>query len=149
MTKPKFPIITVYKDFPELVLSEIELEKSNALAVLKLKNVKAYDAEGIKWRYDLKSEQVKNNFWTRLTANTFYNPTVQTQPIWTKMDSYTIEEIQVKLKECINKDDDLLTQFIGSEELIRAIDKAKDFKDLCSILQKLTIDPLEYEEQKI
>ena len=148
MTKPHFPIITIYKDFPEISLSERELESVNLLAVLKVKNVMTFDKEGVKWSYDLRSNQVKDNLWTRLAANTFYNPMVQAQLIWTKVDRYTMAELRETLKECVNKDDDLLTQFMEPAELKSEIDKAQNFQDLCSALKKAEVDPVDYGEQK-
>ena len=62
MTKPKFPIITVYKDYLEVILGEAELETANALAVKKVKNAFAYDVKGINCTYDFTSEQIKKQF---------------------------------------------------------------------------------------
>lgn len=140
MNKPHYPIITIYKDLPEVSLSERELETVNLLSVLKVKDVMAFDKEGFKWRYNLSSNQVKDNLWTRLAANTFYNPIVQAQLIWTKLDRYSMTELKEMLKECVNKDDDLLTQYMAPDELKSEIDKAQNFQYLCSLLKKAEID---------
>ncbi|MEZ4739387.1 MAG: hypothetical protein R2818_08520 [Flavobacteriales bacterium] len=110
---------------------------------MKVKNVLAFDKEGVKWRYDLSSFQVKDNLWTRLAANTFYNPMVQAQLIWTQLDRFALTELKEMLKDCVNKDDDLLTQFTAPDVLISEIDQAQNFQDLCSLLKKAEVDPIE------
>ncbi|WP_461442378.1 hypothetical protein [Maribacter sp.] len=50
------------------------------------------------------------------------------------MDKYTLEELKKEISDCIDDDDDILTQFIESDDLRKEISDSELFE---SIVQKL------------
>ncbi|GAB5471903.1 MAG: hypothetical protein Mars2KO_00020 [Maribacter sp.] len=77
---------------------------------------------------------MSDKFLTRFLANTFYNPIVDIKTNWTLMDKYTLEELKKEISDCIDDDDDILTQFIESDDLRKEISDSELFE---SIVQKL------------
>jgi hypothetical protein len=144
--KPKFPIISIYNDAVDLIPDETFLEKAKVLGILKgnLDSI-VFDSNEKKWTYKLNADKVTDNFMTRFLANTFYNPTVNVIPEWKMIGVYEIDEIKKELIKCIEKDDDILTQFIGSEEIKNYINKVNSFDAIYNVLHKYVF---EYNEEE-
>lgn len=139
--KPKFPIILIYNNAVDIIPNETYLNRAKVLGVLKgNSNSTAFDSDGRKWKFKLTSEKINDNLITRFLANTFYNPTVDVIPEWKKINSFEIEEIKSKLITCIEKDDDILTQFIDSDEIKNYINKAETFDEIYNILVKFVFN---------
>jgi len=138
---PKFPIISFYNKAVEIIPDEMHLSKATVLGVLKGKNNSlAYDSCGIKWKYELTSTKVKDNFVIRLLAKTIYNPIVKVQPIWSRMDKYELQELKMILLEYIDKDDDILTQFVSPEKLKQVINNSTLFNEIYNALKKFVFE---------
>jgi hypothetical protein len=137
MKGPKFPIISIYNNSLNIISSEMELTHATVIGIIKGSvDSFAFDTDGNKWNYYLKSDRVKDNFRTRLLANTIYNPVVNVIPQWNKTGSYHINELKDVIKRQINQDDDILTQFVEPETLKQAIDNSNSFEEICKTLNK-------------
>ena len=134
---PNFPIIIFYNNSIDLLLSENKLYHARLLGILKGNlNSIAYDSEGNKWDLKLFSEKVKNNFFIRFLAYTFYNPKISVIPKWNFLENYDLIEIKKQIITLIENDDDIYTQFVTAEELRKLIENANNFKQIFDILLK-------------
>ncbi|WP_306640165.1 hypothetical protein [Sanyastnella coralliicola] len=138
---PQFPIISVYNDGIEIFEDESHLASATVLAVLKgEKDSKAYDGNGKKWNYKLVSSKVKDNFLTRVLANTVYNPIVKVHPKWSKSSDFDIHELKTIVQHCIDNDDDVLTQFVDAKTLKQHIANSPAFEDVYNVLKKYSFE---------
>ena len=143
---PKFPIIMLSHYSVVIIPSLGYLRRSTVLGVLKgMDGNVTFDADGQKWKCELVSNRVKNTFITRLLANTFYNPQVDVQYNWDKIGQYSLAELQSDLNVCIDKDDDLLTQFVEGDILKKAINRADTIEEIHITLNKYVFDANEEE----
>ncbi|MGG9962316.1 hypothetical protein [Ferruginibacter sp. SUN106] len=155
MTQPAFPLICITKDKGlDLVPTEIYFSKvaTSALADTSVyQDTFLFDKNGNVWTYQQVSDKFKNNFITKFLAKTFYNPILDAKVIWTNVGTYQIKDIQNKLKCCVDKDDDIITQFAEADVIKSSLDQATTFADILKVLNKYVFDPNEqelWEEQK-
>ncbi|MDI9256868.1 hypothetical protein [Flavobacterium sedimenticola] len=135
--KPNFPIIIIYNDALDLIPAEENLYQASLLGVLNgNSNSKAYDNEGNIWELKLISEKVKDNFFTRLLANTVYNPKINVTPEWKLLEKYKLVELKSFIKKLIENDNDFYTQFVDEKILNEHIENAKSLKEVYEILLK-------------
>ena len=97
--------------------------------------VRYYDENGIIWKASKISSEYPNNIWTRFLAYTIYNPTIKVDVNWSK-ESYKLEALKNDIKFQIDKDDDILTQFVEGEIIKQAIDNCVSFEEIIHILNK-------------
>jgi hypothetical protein len=137
MNTPEFPIISIYNHSLDLILVEKELTTATVLGIIKGgADTFAFDCAGNKWTYKLKTDKVNDNFWTRLLANTFYNPVVNVIPEWTILGKYDNEELKGTIINLVDKDDDILTQFVEAETLKVEINKCTSFEEIYAALNE-------------
>jgi hypothetical protein len=152
MTNPGFPLICISKDNSMFIIQdEKSLSKVSTSALVDktfFKDNYSYDSNGIKWTYELVSDKFKDNFMTRLLAKTFYNPLLDARIIWTQINSYELQELKNKLKLCLDKDDDILTQFETSDIINLAISKANTYDKIMAVLNKYIFEVNEEELYK-
>lgn len=133
--KPNFPVILIYNRALDLIPDEENLTKTSLYGFLKDKsNSKAYDNQGKLWELKLHSEKFRDDFITRILANTIYNPKIKVTPKWNVSREYNLIELKSIIKKLIENDDDIFTQFIEAEILIRYVDDAKTFQEIYKIL---------------
>ena len=144
---PRFPIISIFNNALEIIQNESQLTSATVLGVLKGNNNSlAYDINGDKWTYELISDNVKNNFLTRLLANTFYNPSIKVYPKWFKIEKYKLHELKIEINKCVDRDDDILTQYIESDRLKQAINNSSSFDE---VFQNLNMYVFNVDEQEL
>jgi hypothetical protein len=140
MTQPAFPLICISSDSGiDLIPSELSFSKVSTLALTDrtyFDQVFLFDRDGKKWTYRQVSENFKNNWLTKTLAKTFYNPTLEVKVIWTFKETYALNELKDDLKDCVNKDDDIITQFVEADVIKSTIDDAKTFDDILDVLNK-------------
>ena len=73
---------------------------------------------------------------TRILARTVYNPMLEARVIWTKESAYQLGDLKNVLKHCVDKDDDIITQYEEAFVIKSAIDKSDSFAALVAILNK-------------
>ena len=88
--------------------------------------------------------QIENSFFrdflTRLLAYTIYNPTVAVIPKWKLISEFELNEIKLELIKCVDDDDDILTQFIDSDQIKNHINTAESFEIIYNILLKYVFE---------
>lgn len=138
MDKPIFPLIDIYDSyFVDLVPAEASLTKAPATEILTEDNHSdLYDAEGNVWHYRLISKEVKDTFLSRLFAYFVDDSKHNAMPVWTRVREYHIEDLKDVLKDCVDKDEDLLTQHEEAEIIKQEISIAFSFNDLVDTLNK-------------
>ena len=132
--KPDFPIIVFYEEVIDLISAEKKLFNATILAVLKCSLNVVYDSNFNIWKYELKSERIKNNLFTKFLSNTLYNPIIPVKPIWTFIESSNIQSLKNKINVAIDKDDDILTQFVQADKLKKQISNTNSFKNIYQVL---------------
>ncbi len=102
-----------------------------------------YDADGRKWQPGEVQSAFRDSWWTRLLANTIYNPQVKVNVIWNEPQTYTLTELKRTYSDAVDKDDDILTQFVEPEELKKRILAATSFEQLVQVYKWMETDQTE------
>lgn len=92
-----------------------------------------YDGEGQKWQAKGIDSIYKRNWWTILLANTVCNPVINVSVLWGEPKTYVFEELKRAYIKAVEKDDDILTQFVEANELKTRISSAQSFRELTEI----------------
>jgi hypothetical protein len=89
-----------------------------------------FDAVGKKWRASGVRSRWKKSWWLTLLANTVFNPRVDIEVLWRDPEPYTLEDLKLIYTKAVDRDDDILTQFIEADVLKRKIAEAQSFENL-------------------
>ncbi len=146
--KPKFPIITIYKlQGLEIINDDIALRNVSTLSFLSQSKAeyKIYDSNGKIWTLEFINNHIKTNFITRFLANTFYNPIVKVDLEWEEKGVYNLNKLKNDIYICIDKDDDILTQYEEASVIKNAISNSNTFDDILFTLNKYIFDVNEEE----
>jgi hypothetical protein len=144
MKQPTFPLIYISENESlDLILSEESFSIVSTLALINTTNfekVILFDKGYQKWTYKQIADSFKNNWWTKLLAKTFYNPMLNAKVIWTLIGEYNLGELKNIVQVCIEKDDDIITQYKEAEVISNSIDKAETFEDILKVLNKFVFE---------
>ena len=141
MSVPAFPLIVADDRHGVQIVDEDIGQRANVLGVLtRDPNGVEYDSAGTKWKKIVSSPDVRDTWMTRLLARTIYNPIVPVEVKWVSLGSYTIQELVHAIHEQIDKDDDILTQFVDADTIKAGIDAARSFQDLVVALNKYVFE---------
>ena len=148
---PPFPLIVITGKHLDIVKEEHLLKQASLLWLSKgtVSETLYFDGFSKLWKSRIKPETFKPTLLKRLLAETFYNPVLQIDRVWTQADTYTIDKLKELIIQCINEDDDILTQFIEADNLKARIQDCQDFFDIIGVLTRYVFDPDEeriYEE---
>lgn len=137
MSEPIFPLILISKsDFVEILHRKGVFTNASVSRINKDFGDICYDCTGIEWHYVLDPESsVKISFWKRI-----FNLKVLVIAIFTKSGEYDLEELKLKLEICVDKDDDILTQYEEPDIIKAAIKKSVSFSEILSVLNKYVFD---------
>jgi hypothetical protein len=140
---PTLPLIAICKDVIEIIDGSYPLDKTNLLGLLQYSTNEClyYDKEGKVWSSTISSEKHKPTFLNKVLANTFYNPSIAIQRSWTQQRRYELHELKDSICRCIDKDDDILTQFIEAGILKGKVGSCADFAGLISTLLMYVFQP--------
>jgi len=106
---------------------------------LNTKRWVGYDSAGGQWRVAPSSFPYKDEWWTRLLANTIYNPRFEAELHWEASGMYSFEELQASICCLVDGDDDVLTQFIEGDRIKAAVRACKTFDELLGKLKSMKI----------
>ncbi len=70
-----------------------------------------------------------------MLVNTIYNPKINVTVLWGEPKTYVLEELKTAYIKAVEKDDDILTQFVEAKELKNKISDAQSFGELIEIYQ--------------
>ena len=98
------------------------------------KGVKLYHRNGYRYQVEKATPEGELPPLSKLMAATIHNPTFNVAYEYQSTGFYQLDDLKQALRDAVNKDDDVLTQFHEAEELIAQIDAAKSFDDLVNML---------------
>lgn len=104
-----------------------------------------YDAEGRKWQAKGIDSRYRRTWWTLLLANTVYNPRITVTLVWREPKTYALEELKLVYSKAVDKDDDILTQFVEARELKKKISEAESFVNLVEVYRWMETDHIHEE----
>lgn len=99
----------------------------------------AYDRSGSRWRVKKVVAPYRVNRWTKVLAATVFNPRVPVELHWERIASYEYHELQRAIILAVKNDDDVLTQFLSSERLVKVVSLADSFDRIVSKLHKYRV----------
>ena len=102
-----------------------------------------YDSQGRKWQAKGIESPYRRSWWTVLLANTVYNPRIAVTLLWRESEPYSLEELRLAYAKAVDKDDDILTQFVESDELKKRISEAQSFDELVEVYRWMETDHYE------
>lgn len=138
--KPKLPLISIYKNRGIEIIDNETIKyfhRANAYNLIQdYSDAEMYSNELEKWNLEQKTDKFKNTKWNRFLAKTIYNPSFNVSLSWKKIDNYKLDELKTKIINCIEKDDDILTQFVEADFFISKIENSINFSQLVDNLNK-------------
>lgn len=140
---PSLPLIAIYTDCCLVIVeSQNWLAKSTlyAFSRYKTENCLYYDLSGGLWRLALDSAKYSPSPLSRLIS-VFYNPSFQVKLHWQYMGHFTLEDLKERIFYCIDHDDDVLTQFIGSKTLKSKLAQCNTFDQVIRVLNDCVFKP--------
>jgi len=99
-----------------------------------------YDSQGHQWRAKGIESSYRRSWWTVLLANTVYNPRITVTVVWRVPKPYRLEDLKLIYSKAVDKDDDILTQFLEAEELQKRISEAQSFDELVAVYEWMKTD---------
>ena len=137
--QPSYPLLVVDpKGWLEL-RADGSKSRFSLYGALNTKRWTGYDSAGEQWRVAPDSFSNRDAWWTRLLANTVYNPRFDAQLRWEASGRYTFEDLQKLICSLVDKDDDLLTQFVDGDRLKSTVRACKTFDELIQKLKSMKI----------
>jgi hypothetical protein len=95
--------------------------------------LEVFDSAGKLWRLqELRCRQKKSRL-LRLVVHLFYNPWVDVEYVWAEPRDYTLEKLRSRFLTAIDRDDDILTQFVEPEVLKKKAEAAMSFAELATV----------------
>lgn len=139
--KPNLPILAIEQNrFIELITIESihSFSKASALQIIEGSGLELFSVDGSIWKLEQFGNKFRDTIITRFLAKTVYNPTYTVTLNWIKIGVYKLDELKQKICDCIQKDDDILTQFVSAELFIDKINNSKDFNAVIAVLENNT-----------
>lgn len=99
-----------------------------------------FDSAGQKWQPRGIQSRYKRSWWTVLLANTVYNPWTMVTVLWGEPKTYALEELKQAYLKAVDRDDDILTQFVEAAELKKRISDAQSFDQLVEVSKWMQTD---------
>jgi hypothetical protein len=97
--------------------------------------VTLFHPEGRKYRIEHVRPDEQIGAISKVLAHTVYNPWVDTHLEYALVGSYALSELKSAIRIAIDLDDDVLTQFHDSAELLDLLERADDFAAVVSVIQ--------------
>ena len=128
------------------MVQEKYFNKTSAYSLIQENfNSEMYSSEMKIWDLEQKTDKFKNTKWNRFLAKTIYNPSFKVTLCWKQIGIYKLTELKIKIKNCIEKEDDILTPFVESDFFIYKINEAPNFTELIDTLNKYCFEIKEEE----
>lgn len=96
-----------------------------------------YDSQGTKYRVEPAEPVAEFGLLKRILVATVYNPRRMVSFRYLKVGTYQLEDLKKHLRQCIENDDDILTQHHTAAEIIKRLGEAKDFEDIIRVIHWL------------
>ncbi len=138
--RPSYPFILIDDStgYLDLVDNGEQLLISNALGFIKRVhyNFQGYDKNGFIWKISDVDSKYQVNGLTKILAYTFYNPQIEVAITWTKVNFYKLDELKISICQQVDRDDDILTQYVDKGTIKQQISNCKSFDEIISSLNK-------------
>ena len=69
-----------------------------------------------------------------------YNPVRTLSLRYERTGEYQLPQLKQRIRECVEQDDDILTQFMEADEIKAALDKATDFEAVAALVKRMGED---------
>ena len=142
---PTLPLIAITSKHAclDLITKDSPLHQTNAFSLFKAdeKNICYYDGNGKVWKSQITPLAYKPTLFKKLLACTFYNPVLSVKRTWDQVNAYPLPELKDQIVRCIDKDDDILTQWIGADELKKELLTCNDFSAIVKMLSDYVFYP--------
>ena len=135
---PEFPVVMINNRGGIIAYDELAKTRRQSLAGIcaREKFVNQYfDAHGTIWAASVVKAPYPVNIWTKIVSQV-YNPWFEVDYAWRVDGNYELSDLKQKLCECVDSDDDILTQFSSAKTLKALIQGAKSFHELFHKLKK-------------
>ena len=97
-----------------------------------------YGPDGVVWRpVPATPEDVVLSGLARFLAFTGYNPWRTVPMRYEHTGEYKLPELKRRIWECVERDDDILTQFMEADEIKVALEKATDFERVAALVRRM------------
>ena len=93
-----------------------------------------YDSAGLAWSVSEVTPPISP--LARFLARTVYNPRRMVRITFREPRPFQLDELKEQLTDLVNRDDDVLTQFIDPDDLNTLIRNSQSFKDLLAELRR-------------
>lgn len=141
---PELPLISIYKNAGIEIINKETIkyfDRTSAYSLIQdSSDAEMYSSEMEIWNLEQKTDKFKNTKWNRFLAKTIYNPSFDVTLFWKKIRPYELSELKAKIKNCIGKDNDILTQFVEANFLMHKVECSADFNKLVNNLNKYCIE---------
>ncbi len=138
-TEPQYPLLIVdLKGWLGWCARE-KKDRYSLLGALNTHRWVGFDAFGGKWQVSPDSFPYRDKWWTRVLANTIYNPRFESELRWMPAGQYNFEELQEQICSLIDHDDDILTQRMEPDRLKMIVRRSGSFDELTGKLRKLRV----------
>jgi len=131
--KPDFPLITITEgQWLDIIETEPTKASISSINALSKTNDLLIDRNLNSWKMKLAPKD-------KIAPTTFFFSKVfpilvPVKITWIKSDKYLLDDVKKEIKYCIEKDDDILTQFIEPKPLINKINYCNDFESILKVL---------------
>ena len=106
----------------------------------------AYDSEGVTWSFTWERPKMDRGFLSKLIAQV-HNPARKVNVLWKRGRTYAFDALRTNYQKAINQDDDILTQFVEEEELLKRVADCRDFSSLVEVWNWASVDHFDEEEE--
>ncbi len=135
---PKLPFIVIFNNQYVDIIDEksiTNLYKGHAKEINQEQEGIWYANDGNTYKFTKTNKNFNNSIFNRLLSS-ITNKKFDTEPEWSRKDNYELSQLKKIIIECINKDDDILTQFVPAEYFIKKIETAKSLNEIKDLIYK-------------
>lgn len=136
---PSYPLLIVDPKGWLGLHSDGQKRRFSLSGALNTKKWTGYDSAGGQWQVAAGSFPYPDAWWTRLLANTVYNPRFEAELNWKASGGYSFNDLQRLICTMVDKDDDLLTQSIEADRLKSIVQGCRTFEDLVCRLESAKV----------
>jgi len=132
--------IEIHKDGSIDISSELTSTRTLSLLAITESwwvGLRIYSENGTLLSMEPNIATVTSRFWSRLLANTVYNPTREMQFNYNSSGPYALASLKEDIQRCVNMDDDILTQFMELEEIVSALKPADTFDKVLRVVKEM------------
>jgi len=123
-------IVVVY-GMPSVVESLDGGTRMNTLAVMAETWTQCYAFSSTTRYVGAPNKRVYFGWFTRALAHTIYNPVTDITREWRESGGYDMSEIFDLVERGLEKDDDIIQQWFGADDVMKLLRSATNFDELC------------------